>query len=264
MRVVIRLVVLLGIFLLQTGSAIGRDSPPPQDYGRVAIDNFSSRAGLAPAMFDHWLHRALYTCKVCHVDIGFAMEAGGTNIRAADNISGQYCGVCHNGKMVFGSKKIFAACAAKPAPGDSERCKKCHAREKERKKEYDFARFTEKFPKNGFGNRIDWEKAEEDGYIKPVEFLQTISVKRQPLPAQKDFSLESKSTWMPDIKFSHKKHVLWMGCETCHPEIFSVKRGSTKFSMLEISSGKYCGACHDKVAFPLNDCQRCHVDPVGP
>jgi hypothetical protein len=28
--------------------------------------------------FRHWLHRSKYTCRLCHVDIGFAMEAGGT------------------------------------------------------------------------------------------------------------------------------------------------------------------------------------------
>ncbi|WP_243688424.1 hypothetical protein [Geotalea toluenoxydans] len=28
--------------------------------------------------------------------------------------------------------------------------------------------------------------------------------------------------------------------------------------MAEINEGKYCGLCHTTVAFPLQDCQRCH------
>jgi c(7)-type cytochrome triheme protein len=47
------------------------------------------------------------------------------------------------------------------------------------------------------------------------------------------------------------------------PEIFvGVKKGATKYSMVEIFEGKYCGVCHVNVAFPLIDCQRCHTKPV--
>jgi len=68
---------------------------------------------------------------------------------------------------------------------------------------------------------------------------------------------------MPDIIFSHAKHTVWNGCEGCHPEIFmGVKRGATKYSMVDIFEGKYCGACHVAVAFPTIDCQRCHSRPV--
>jgi c(7)-type cytochrome triheme protein len=41
-----------------------------------------------------------------------------------------------------------------------------------------------------------------------------------------------------------------------------VKKGATKYSMVEIFDGKYCGACHMTVAFPLTDCGRCHTRPV--
>jgi c(7)-type cytochrome triheme protein len=32
-------------------------------------------------------------------------------------------------------------------------------------------------------------------------------------------------------------------------------------TMVGIAEGKWCGRCHGKVAFPLTDCQRCHVKP---
>ncbi len=68
---------------------------------------------------------------------------------------------------------------------------------------------------------------------------------------------------MPDIIFSHRKHTDWNGCDTCHPDIFiGVKKGKTKYTMIEIFDNKYCGVCHGKVAFPLMGCQRCHTEQV--
>ncbi len=258
----IRLAVMFGLFLICAVPATGTYKTEPQEYGQVIINNFSGRARIAPVAFNHWLHRAMFTCRLCHIDIGFSMERGDTGIKAADNIAGRYCGTCHNGKMKHGADQVFDACSANPTPGDTERCGKCHAGEKQGEKKYEFARFTEKFPKDAYGNKINWEKAEQEGYIKPVDYLEGVSVRRFSAQAQKDFSLQSKSTWMSDIRFSHKKHLSWLGCEICHPEIFSIKKGSTQYTMLEISSGKYCGVCHNKVAFPLKDCQRCHTKPV--
>ena len=101
------------------------------------------------------------------------------------------------------------------------------------------------------------------GLIKPVDFIEGVSIKRQTLPAQKDFALTPHMLGMPDIIFSHAKHTVWNGCELCHPEIFvGVKRGRRSTRWCEIFEGKYCGACHVTVAFPLIDCQRCHSKPV--
>jgi hypothetical protein len=32
--------------------------------------------------------------------------------------------------------------------------------------------------------------------------------------------------------------------------------------MFQLSSGESCGVCHATVAFPMADCERCHVKPV--
>jgi hypothetical protein len=32
-------------------------------------------------------------------------------------------------------------------------------------------------------------------------------------------------------------------------------------TMPAIASGEFCGRCHDRIAFPLSDCLRCHVKP---
>ncbi len=249
--------------LISANTADAWHVPKPSEYGMVIIRNSSSRRGLAPVRFDHWLHRALYTCRLCHVDIGFSMEENATGITAATNMKGFYCGACHNGTRLFGEIKIFAACSVNTAPGENTQCDRCHSVGKNVQKKYDYKSFTEKLPKSKFENLIDWEEAEARGLIHPIDYLPGISVKRQPLNAQKDFSITSKSTWMPDIIFSHKKHVVWNGCEVCHPDIFpSAKKGTVQYSMLEIANGQYCGLCHGRVAFPLNNCEKCHAKPV--
>jgi len=261
---------LCGIFLLfvfagfvSAQNGVKKKRPLPYEYGRVVLNNYSEKAGLAPVVFDHWVHRAKFTCRVCHVDVGFAMKAGATGIKASDNISGYYCGACHNGKMVSDSAKVFEACEKAISPGEKARCERCHSAGINGKRKYSFTAFTERLPKGRFGNSIDWEKAEEGGLIHPVDFLEGVSIKRKSISAQKDFALEAKLEGMPDIIFSHKKHTLWNGCELCHPEIFvGVKKGATKYSMIEIFDGKYCGVCHTSVAFPVTDCQRCHLQQV--
>ncbi len=259
--VVVVILAAVGVAAAQTG--LKKKRPLPYEFGRVILNNYSEKAGLSPVVFDHWLHRSKFTCRVCHVDIGFAMKAGLTNIRASDNMAGYYCGTCHNGKMLSEGQIVFASCEKKSSHSDVEVCNRCHSLGKEVKKKYAFAEFTQRFPKERFGNGIDWEKAEAEGYIKPASFLEGLPVKKKSLPLEKDFTLDAKLESMPAIIFSHKKHTVWNGCELCHPEIFlGVKKGSTKYSMEEIFEGKYCGVCHRNVAFPLLDCQRCHTRPV--
>ena len=232
----------------------------PQEYGRVIIDGFSSKAGMAPVVFDHWLHRAKYTCRLCHVDVGFSLKANASGIRAVDNEKGIFCGACHNGKLVQDGKTVFAACGPDKA---DKRCDRCHAQGKTVKQEYDFASFTAKLPKDKFGNGVNWEKAAEAGLIKLNNHLAGVSIDEPAKPIQSDFAIKPKSAGMGEIIFSHKKHVAWNGCEVCHPEVFKGgKRGAQQYTMEEIKQSKFCGVCHTKVAFPIEDCSRCHAKAV--
>jgi c(7)-type cytochrome triheme protein len=255
------ILVCAGVVLAQDGTKKRR--PLPFEYGRVIINNYSEKAGIAPVVFEHWLHRSKFTCRLCHVDVAFAMKADGTDITASDNMKGYYCGTCHNDKMVFDDKTVFAACSTRAAPADFRRCERCHSYKKNIKMENDFSKLAQRLPRERFGNGINWEKAESDGLIRPVDFLEGVSIKRPDLTVQKDFTLSTKVEGMPNIIFSHKKHTAWNGCELCHPDIFiGVKKGLTKYSMVDIFQGKYCGVCHISVAFPLYDCQRCHTEKV--
>jgi len=241
---------------------VRRRRPLPHEYGRVVIANHSEAAHLAPVVFEHWLHRSKYTCRLCHVDIGFGMKAGATDIRAADNMSGQFCGACHNGRTLSpDGKKVFESCGA--LAGEARpACLRCHSLGKGIRPELEFATVTKGFPRQRFGNGVDWEKAEADKIIKLVDFLEGVSIKRTALTAQKDFALTAKLEGMPNIIFSHAKHTVWNGCELCHPQIFSVRRGASKIAMVQSFEGQFCGSCHQTVAFPLIDCQRCHTAPV--
>jgi c(7)-type cytochrome triheme protein len=264
-----RLIALAVVVLAVVAQARADDAPgrkrrtPPQEYGRVVMNNHSQKAKLAPVVFEHWLHRAKYTCRVCHVDIGFAMRPGGTDIRAADNAKGMYCGACHNERTKSDDgHRIFAACTVPSNPA-LPTCVRCHSAGTTPRRDYEFATFTKDLPRGRFGNGVDWEKAEESGMVKPADFVEGVSFKRNSIAAQKDFALGAKLPGMPDIIFSHAKHTVWSGCEGCHPELFvGVKKGLSKYTMLDIFEGNACGACHLTVAFPVIDCQRCHSKPV--
>ena len=222
--------------------------PRPDEFGSVTMSRLSEANDVAPVVFNHWLHRSKYTCRLCHVDIGFAMAANQTGVREDDNRKGQYCGACHNGKIAF-------------APQNN--CDRCHSAGKNVTPQFEFTALTADFPKGRFGNAVDWEAAEEMGRIRLTDTLPGISVVRRPLDVPKDYNIEAKTPGLPEIIFSHKKHAVWNGCELCHPDLYSVKAGATKYSMEDVFAGKYCGVCHSNVAFPTIDCQRCHVKPVG-
>lgn len=249
-----RVIVLVSLLIMVSATVVFASNfgtkkrmPRPEEYGNVVINNYSEKANIAPVVFKHWLHRSKFTCRVCHVDLGFATEAGASDIKEADNKNHLYCGSCHNGKEAFGPDK---------------NCDLCHSYSKDVKFKNVFNDYLKNFPPARFGNRVDWIKAEASGLIKLKDAVEGISIKRQNIAPPKDFEIKSTILGMPDIVFSHKVHSELNGCELCHPEIFGAKKGATKYNMQDIFAGKYCGACHAKVAFPFTDCQLCHLKEV--
>jgi c(7)-type cytochrome triheme protein len=229
-------------------------APEPSEYGKVILDN--SKTGPGPVVFDHWLHRSMFTCRLCHVDVGFAMQAKATGISASTNRQGFHCGACHDGKKVFEGKTIFPACSDTPNE-NGQQCDRCHSLGKKGVRKYQYKEFTAKFPKGIYG--VNWEAAEKSGVIKPADFVEGLSVKRTKMQNRQDFSVNSAYWWVRPVGFSHEKHSVWNGCELCHPEIFpTAQKNTVPFSMFSNIEGRNCGACHGKVAFPLNNCQGCH------
>jgi c(7)-type cytochrome triheme protein len=263
--VVIMLLLLVNMVSAQnhaTPDDYGQNVPSPEYFGTVVLNNYSKQAGMAPVVFDHWLHRATFNCRICHVDIGFAMKSKASAIRAKDNIDGYFCGTCHDGKREVKGKEIFAACAVKYTKEEGKRCIRCHSDCTTGQRKYDYQTFTNNLPLLE-RNLIDWEKAEEEGLIHSIDTLAGVFYKTDAIQAQKDFSIESRSWRKSDVIFSHKKHVVWNGCAVCHPMIFpSSQKGTVEYSMFEIMDGEYCGACHVNVAFSVWLCYKCHEGPV--
>lgn len=258
-------VALLIFFIVATANAEGgvsKKKTRPYLYGNVVMATTSTAAGVQSVSFDHWNHRQNFSCRLCHVDLTFSMNVGETQVTSTDNERGSYCGACHNGTFVFAGKPLFAACRSNEQPL-SEPCTFCHTAAASRQKEDKFRVFSANLPKERLGNGIDWEKAELEGKAKLIDTLEKVPVKRKAMAIREDFDLAAKTEGMPEIIFSHKKHTLWGGCESCHPDLFiGVKKGTNSYSMVDLFAGRYCGACHGKVAFPTNDCQRCHTKPV--
>jgi len=246
-RIVVALVVALA-------SPMPGRAGPRHDQGEVTLRTFSAKAKVPPVTFRHWRHRAMYTCRVCHVDVGFAMEAGATRVSASTNESGFHCGACHNGTATRLGKQIFASCSVAPFDRGRDGCGRCHSYGNSSAEAFDD--FARQLPRTLAGT-IDWDEAEAQGRIKPADFVDGASFARKPLTMEKEITIELKRA--NGIIFSHKKHLVWNGCEVCHPDIFPMTpSGSFKYSMQRIIGGEHCGVCHGKVAFPLSHCERCH------
>ncbi|MFV2058587.1 MAG: c(7)-type cytochrome triheme domain-containing protein [Thiohalomonadales bacterium] len=112
------------------------------------------------------------------------------------------------------------------------------------------------FPMDRRGG-VDWVKAIELGIINPRANLEG---DLEMLTMDMDILFKDTGN-MPWVRFPHLAHTQWLHCSNCHPAIFIPQKGANNPSMDGILSGKHCGRCHDKVAFPLWICERCHSVP---
>jgi len=241
---------LLGVLTtLLAGSGIAFASPyslpplpSPERYGDVLIDRGTAGTKEKAVLFNHWNHRNRYSCRVCHFELGFAMQPNVTEITEEDNRQGDFCGACHDGTRAFGHT--------------SEHCNRCHTGPNIDRSEH-FRKMQSKLPPMSYGNEINWSMALDQGRIKPLYSL--FRADEKPLAFDKEFELRAEMGRIPPAYFSHKTHTPWLDCSSCHPDIFNVKKKGTRhFDMKHILNQQFCGACHLKVAFPADDCQACH------
>ncbi len=105
---------------------------------------------------------------------------------------------------------------------------------------------------------VDWMAALSQGLIRPRASL---SDKTASLPVSLDIIMRNTGG-MDYVRFSHATHTEWLTCRNCHNEIFEAKAGSARIRMVDLFRGRYCGVCHDKVAFVTYlACERCHSVP---
>jgi c(7)-type cytochrome triheme protein len=216
---------------------------PPDEYGNILISRTSEKNGVKPATFSHWVHRRKFTCRVCHFELEFNFKVNTTEITEAANKTGKYCGApkCHDGTAAFGH-------------GKKEDCDRCH----NGKLGYGKEKFAElaALPKRKLGNGIDWAKALDRGLIQPANEL---TIKPSDITYDQTLSLQANWAMIPPAIFSHRAHVKWLDCNNCHPDIFNIKKKTTKHFSMELNlKGDFCGVCHLSVALPMDDCKKCH------
>lgn len=105
------------------------------------------------------------------------------------------------------------------------------------------------------GNFVDWGSSLKKGLIKPQYDSKDPS--KQALPMDLNIVFAVKGS-IGNVLFPHSAHLQWLECDNCHTAIFLPQKGANKISMNMILRGQSCGVCHGSVAFPVNDCERCH------
>jgi c(7)-type cytochrome triheme protein len=219
--------------------------PSPEIYGTVVMQRPAAGTNLAPVAFSHWVHRVKYTCRVCHYELEFSMKANDTPVVCnKGKMNGRYCAACHNGKVSFA-----------PEDEDGENCSRCHSGTPTAS----WSKFLElqgRLPKSGFGNEIDWSKALDEGLIEPADSL---SGDKRKIVNIQTFTIKAEMSGISSAVFPHKTHEQWLDCSSCHPELFNIKQKTTdSLRMANMIRGESCGVCHLNVAFPLDDCRKCH------
>lgn len=215
--------------------------PPPAQFGNVLISRTTFSGPVRPVLFPHAIHRIRYTCRVCHLELGFALRHNATEISEDANRKGAFCGACHDGRTAFGVSE--------------PNCARCHTGTADADQKMLLDRL-QGLPVARFGNGVDWSKALATGAIHPVSSLLPDF---QPMELDTTLSLEADWSFVPPAIFPHAEHVRWLDCANCHPDLFNVKKKTTRhFSMKLNLAREFCGACHVRVAFPLDDCKRCH------
>ncbi|MBI5586795.1 MAG: hypothetical protein HY889_00335 [Deltaproteobacteria bacterium] len=222
--------------------------------------------GLSPVLFPHWVHRLNYECKACHQGL-FTMKRGVNAITQANITEGRQCGACHNGTVSFSAKENCERCHRAGKPGDDTLLIP---------EKYDLKKIKEtaarvgsawnpeklkdgKFPLDRLGF-IDWSAMKDNGVYTPLKAIE--KGYREEL-RDNTIYYEPKMTFIKGVLFSHKTHSTRAECASCHQDLFKDTLGGNPATMMDMSTGASCGACHGKTAFKLADCNRCHTVTQG-
>lgn len=145
---------------------------------------------------------------------------------------------------------LTVACVAKQLPV-SERVRESGLDQSGRPKAYQV------LPKDASGE-VNWVASITEGILNPESSLEPGSESLDTVLDMDILFPIGKGYPIPNVIFPHKPHTLWLGCNNCHPGLFTMKQGGNPVSMDRIIKGEFCGRCHGVVAFPISNCLRCH------
>lgn len=214
--------------------------PSQEEYGTILLGPQASTGGYKSVPFSHWRHRIRFTCRVCHTELGITMGTSTVSAGADPHNDKRLCAACHNGTIAFAVK---------------DSCERCHTGNV-----LDEAQELEALKKalpvrNSFGNGVNWVELLRKGMITPRATLEA-EIKNS--SRQKTITIETGSG-VPPVVFPHRAHTDWIDCSSCHPALFSQGKDDGKeYKAPLFRPCRRCGVCHVRVAFPFNDCPRCH------
>jgi c(7)-type cytochrome triheme protein len=112
------------------------------------------------------------------------------------------------------------------------------------------------------GDLVAWTKALDAKQITPKPGIAADAKDEDVSDMDVELSTSGQAEWK--ALFPHKPHTQWLKCDNCHGTgLFEMERGKAKITMAALGEGKWCGACHGKVAGPdLTGCAACH--PAAP
>ena len=227
-------------------------TPAVAYYGDVEMNRTTRRYNVPAVVFPHWAHRLAFTCSTCHPAI-FEMKAGAHEIlmeRMAARST--FCLECHNGDIAW--KPINCSrchrtgdrpepTGVSPRPGGG-------AGQANRAPETVLAGL----PRDAAG-RVDWMEAVRRALVTPRPSALMRALDARTVPGD---SVMRRTGDQPPVVFPHASHARWLECRNCHPGVFVPKNGGNTITMARIWARRDCGACHGVVAFPIEDCTRCH------
>ncbi|WP_298435965.1 cytochrome c3 family protein [Geobacter sp.] len=213
------------------------------------------------AFFSHQVHTKILNCDSCHSGIFI----GGVNSRRytmAEMEKGESCGVCHEGKTVFGVQG---------------NCDKCHVKTKDipfRTTAAGTVTFSHSVHRQMYGC-TDCHNGIFTAGKGAKRYTMADMAKGQSCGACHDgktaFSATSADacakchplrdvTLALDARFPHAKHLGGFSCGDCHNALFKAGPGNRRWTMPQMEQGNSCGTCHDgTTAFSVKgDCDKCH------
>lgn len=266
-------------------------------YGDIVMAKSAEgmREGEVDAVvFPHWFHRIRFRCKVCHEDT-FKTDKGADKIDMDTISAGESCGICHDGSVAWDPLEC-ENCHFYPLD-QVERDQVKKAQEPENPEDILFSGRSGKvagrgdrrhpagdaykwgsgwqpralaltsLPKDKYG-LVDWVALTRKGTILPKGSIDPDDpLYESPIHYEfdeegdediEDILIPVKSETLSAVVFPHTLHAWWLNCKSCHPKRFTRTAGETRMTMKQMAKGKYCGECHGKVAFPLEDCVKCH------
>lgn len=220
--------------------------------------------------YNHKIHTKKFRCTTCHPAL-FKIKKGANRITMADHGRKQYCFSCHDGTMSFSwmdcsrchtqmptpKKNIYFGANGKAVPFSHSahltrmKCGDCHIqifpfKEGSTKIAYadhvnSKACFTCHKEKNGVSFYKDCSRCHKD--------RSSMAAPQGPLT----YTSKDKGP----VAFNHSSHAF--SCDVCHPNLFVMKKGGTKITMIDMYQGKSCGTCHNRIkTFTVTDCSKCH------